>query len=71
MEENVQIKITNIAFEIILRLRSKQDCHNFCQEMNWYYHQEPGYDSSYFLKVCIGEKRYLPIDSNIGYKMKF
>ena len=39
--------------------------------MNWFCPNKPGYDSNYFLKVIMGEKRYLPINFNVGYKLKY
>ena len=71
MENNEQLKVTVKASEIINRLRSRQDRQNFCQEMNWYCPTEPGYDANYFLKVIMGEKKYLPINFNIGYKLRY
>lgn len=71
MVNNESIKITINASEIINRLKNRQDRQNFCQEINWYCPQEPGYDSTYFLKVIMGEKKYLPINFNIGYKLRY
>jgi hypothetical protein len=71
MEEGGEIKITVNASEIIGKLKSKIDRQNFCQEMNWLCPNEPGYDSNYFLKVIMGQKKYLPINFNIGYKLKY
>ena len=65
------MKVTVNASEIISRLKSRQDRENFCQEMNWHSPNEPGYDSNYFLKVIMGEKRYLPTNFNLGYKLKY
>lgn len=39
--------------------------------MNWLCTNEPGYDSNYFLKVIMGQKKYFPINFNIGYKLKY
>ena len=66
-----EIKVSVSALEIISKLKSKIDRQNFCREKNWFFPDEPGYDSNYFLKVLMGEKRYLPINFNIGYKLKY
>jgi len=71
MENNIEIKVNVNASEIINKLKNKIDKQNFCQEMNLFSPNEPGYDSNFFLKVIIGEKRYLPINFNVGYKLKY
>ena len=71
MDNSGEIKISVSALEIISKLKSKIDRQNFCREMNWFCPDEPGYDSNYFLKVLMGEKRYLPINFNTGYKLKY
>ena len=71
MDNSGEIKVNVSALEIISKLKSKIDRQNFCREMNWYCPDEPGYDSNYFLKVLMGEKRYLPINFNTGYKLKY
>ncbi len=71
MDNSGEMKVSVSALEIIAKLKSKIDRQNFCREMNWYCPDEPGYDSNYFLKVLMGEKRYLPINFNIGYKLKY
>ena len=71
MENNTEIKVNVNASEIISKLKNKIDRQNFCQEMNWFCPNEPGYDANYFLKVIMGEKRYLPINFNVGYKLKY
>ena len=71
MENNNEIKVNVNASEIISKLKNKIDRQNFCQEMNWLCPNEPGYDSNFFLKVIMGEKRYLPINFNVGYKLKY
>jgi len=71
MDNSGEIKVKVSALEIISKLKSKIDRQNFCREMNWFCPEEPGYDSNYFLKVIMGEKRYLPINFNIGYKLKY
>ena len=32
---------------------------------------EPGYDSTYFLRVLSGEKKYIPNNFTMNYKMPF
>lgn len=59
------------ASEIIGKLKSKIDRQNFSQEMNSLCPNETGYDSNYFLKVIMGQKKYLPINFNIWYKLKY
>ena len=71
MEGSGEIKVTVNASEIIGKLKNKIDRQNFCQEMNWLCPNEPGYDSNYFLQVIMGQKKYLPINFNIGYKLKY
>ena len=71
MEGDEIIKITVNAAEIISRLKSKVDRPNFCQEMNWFYPKESGYDDNFCLRVLMGEKKFLPINFSIIYKLKY
>ena len=71
MEGDEIIKITVNAAEIISRLKSKVDRQNFCQEMNWFYPKESSYDANFYLRVLMGEKKFLPINFYIIYKLKY
>ncbi len=59
------------ATDIIKKFRSQQDRINFCMEKNWFHPKEPGFDTTYFLLVLSGKKKYLPSNFSVNYKMKF
>lgn len=59
------------ATNIIKKFKSLQDRMNFCMEKNWHHPCEPGFDTSYFLMVLAGKKKYLPCNFAIAYKMKY
>ena len=39
--------------------------------MNWLWPEEPGYDTNFFLRVLMGEKKILPINFSITYKLRY
>ena len=69
-QQNIQ-KVSVNANKIISKFRNIQDRVNYCLEHNWYHPSQPGYDASFFLKVLAGEKRYMPNDFTINYKIPF
>lgn len=44
--------------KIIEKYRNKKDRLLFCHEKNWWHPDEPGFDSSFFLQVIAGNKKY-------------
>lgn len=75
MENRIDHKINSTiainATEIINKFKHKQDRINFCLEKNWNHPEEPGFDSSFFLKVLMGEKKFLPNNFAINYDLKY
>ena len=71
MKVNQQPKINVNPQGIINRLKNKKDRVNFCREMNWDSTNNTAYVSNYFLKVLMGEKKYLLSNFNIGYKPRY
>lgn len=74
MESNDKIadeKIYIDAREIIKQFRNKQDREYFCIEKNWWNPKEVGFGAEFFMKVLLGEKRYLPNNFAIHYKFSF
>ena len=64
-------KIQVNAPDIIRKFRNVQDRINFCLEKNWAHPNEIGFDSNYFLLVLKGEKKYMPCNYSINYKLKY
>ncbi len=64
-------KISVNATQIISKYRSIKDRMNFCFEKNWYHPKEIGFDSNFFLKVLMGEKKYLPNNFTVNYKLHY
>ena len=56
---NISGVVTINANKIIEKYRSKRDRILFCHEKNWWHPDEPGFDSTFFLKVIAGHKKYL------------
>jgi len=69
--EDDKEKIPINATQIIAKYRSIKDRINFCFEKNWYHPREIGFDANYFLKVIMGEKKYLPNNFTVNYKMHY
>ena len=69
--ENDDGKISVNATEIINEYRNVRDRINFCFEKNWYHPNEIGFDANFFLKVIMGEKKYLPNNFTVNYKLHF
>ena len=65
-----QITLVN-ANKIIAKYKNKKDRALFCQEKNWWAPEEPGFDSSYFLQVVAGRKKYLPANFTPKYKLGY
>ena len=59
------------AVDIIKKFKSVQDRINFCTEKNWFHPREPGYDSTFFLLVLGGKKKYLPCNFAVNYKIRY
>lgn len=72
---NNKININNLVpintTEIVRNYRSKIDRKNFYFEHNWSHPDEPGFDSTFFLKILTDEKRYLPNNFTINYDLKY
>ncbi len=62
-------KIIVNANKIISKYRNKNDRFLFCHEKNWWHPTEVGFDSTYFLQVLAGRKKYLPGNFEIKYKI--
>ena len=62
-------KVIVNANKIIMKYRNKNDRLLFCYERNWWHPQEIGFDSTYFLQVLAGCKKYLPGNFEIKYKI--
>ena len=62
-------KIIVNANKIISKYRNKNDRFLFCHEKNWWHPHEVGFDSTYFLQVLAGRKKYLPGNFEIKYKI--
>lgn len=69
--ENKEGKTTVNATHIISKYRCKKDRINFCFEKNWYHPDEIGFDANFFLKVIMGEKKYLPNNFTVNYKLHY
>ena len=69
--ENNEEKISVNATQILAKYRSVKERINFCFEKNWYHPKEIGFDSNFFLKVIMGEKKYLPNNFTVNYKMHY
>ena len=59
------------ATEIINKYRKLNDRINFCFEKNWYHPKEVGFDANFFLMVLKGEKRYLPNNFSVNYRLNY
>ena len=59
------------ASNIISKYRNKQDRLLFCHEKNWWHPAEPGFDSSFFLQVIAGKKKYLPGNFTVKHKLGY
>jgi len=68
---NNNAKIPINATKIISKYKNIKDRMNFCFEKNWYHPNEIGFDANFFLKVLMGEKKYLPNNFTVNYKMHF
>ena len=64
-------KISVNATQIVSKYRNVKDRLNFCFEKNWYHPNEIGFDANFFLKVIMGEKKYLPNNFTVNYKMHY
>ena len=53
-------KIIVDANIIISKYRNKNDRLLFCHEKNWWHTKEIRFDSTYFLQVLSGRKKYFP-----------
>ena len=68
---NVNDKVPVNATLIVAKYKSLKDRLNFCFEKNWYHPKEVGFDASFFLKVIMGQKKYLPNNFTVNYKMHY
>ena len=68
---NNQEKVPVNATLIVSKYKSLKDRLNFCFEKNWYHPNEVGFDANFFLKVLMGEKKYLPNNFTVNYKLHF
>lgn len=68
---NVNDKVPVNATLIVAKYKSLKDRLNFCFEKNWYHLREVGFDASFFLKVIMGQKKYLPNNFTVNYKMHY
>jgi len=68
---NVNDKVPVNATLIVAKYKSLKDRLNFCFEKNWYHPREVGFDASFFLKVIMGQKKYLPNNFTVNYKMHY
>ena len=59
------------ANQIIAKYRNKNDRLLFCHEKNWWHPDEVGFDSTYFLNVLSGKKKYLPENFTVKYKIGY
>ena len=61
LEQNQSAETVTVnANAIISKYKNKKDRILFCHEKNWWHPEEPGFDSTYFLQVWAGKKKYLP-----------
>lgn len=59
-ENNPETVVVN-ATDIIAKYKNRLSRQNFCLEKNWYHPEELGYESTFFLRVLMGEKKYLSL----------
>jgi hypothetical protein len=69
--QNMRQLVPINAVEILNKYRKLQDRINFCFEKNWYHPKEVGFDANFFLMVLKGEKKYLPNNFTINYKLNY
>ena len=69
--ENNREKVSANAMEIINKYRNVNYRINFCFEKNWYHPNEIGFNVNFFLKVIMGEKKYLINIFTVNYKLHF
>lgn len=69
--DNQSGKVPINAIKIISKYKSLKDRLNFCFERNWYHPKEVGFDANFFLKVIMGEKKYLPNNFTVNYKLHY
>ena len=62
-------KIIVKTSDIIKKLRTRQDCHNFALENNWYIPDLKDYDATFLFLVMKGEKKCLPIGFRTGFPL--
>lgn len=68
---NPSDKVPVNATLIVSKYKSLKDRLNFCFEKNWYHPREVGFDTSFFLKVIMGQKKYLPNNFTINYTLHY
>jgi len=56
---------------IVSKYKSLKDRLNFYFEKNWYHPRDVGFDTSFFLKVIMGQKKYLPNNFTINYTLHY
>ena len=72
LEQNQINEVVSInANKIISKYRNKKDRMMFCHEKNWWHPDEPGFDSTFFLQVIAGTKKYLPGNFCIKHKLGY
>ena len=68
---NDQERVPVNATMIVSKYKSLKDRLSFCFEKNWYHPNEVGFDANFFLKVLMGEKKYLPNNFTVNYKLHY
>ena len=68
---NPNNKVPVHATLIVAKYKSLKDRLNFCFVKNWYHPREVGFDTSFFLKVIMGQKKYLPNNFTINYTLHY
>lgn len=69
--DNETEKVPINATQIIMKYKNIKDRLNFCFEKNWHHPKEIGFDANFFLKVLMGEKKYLPNNFTVNYKLHY
>jgi len=70
-QQNSNNTISVNANLIISKYKNKKDRILFCHEKNWWHPPEPGFDSTYFLQVIAGKKKYLPENFSVKHKLGY
>ena len=70
-QQNMDNTVVVNANKIIAKYRNKQDRLLFCHEKNWWHPSESGFDSTFFLQVIAGKKKYLPGNFTVKHKLGY